>query len=437
MPTHRQSRKLAAMTTSTPPIADQSVPPPPTRKLRRSRSNRVAAGVAGGLGDYFGFDPVLFRVLFATSAFFGGAGIVAYLLAWAAIPEEGTERAPVDGWLDWVRRRHVPLWLIAVVAGVLLWLIGFSWWAPRFFLPLFAVVVLLVVAFGRQASRPTQQPAQPSTQPSAQPWTQPSAQPWTNPSAQPWTQPSAQPGYAPVNLTKTPPAAESTQPTWRTDTAAWLQESGERRRRAAPVRITVLVVLLLTLAGLATADAVRGIVLPVYFWVTLGIVGVGLLVGLALRRTPWSLTVLLVPAVLGIIAFGNTSASLHDGVGQRHWKPIDAPASSYRLAFGQGVLDLRDLDPQTSPRTISVTMAGGQMRVIAPRSMRLTVKAHIRFGVLTVEPPNRQTASFGNGSNVVESGFKVNRTVPPPASATGQPIRVVVHLADGQVDVRR
>jgi phage shock protein PspC (stress-responsive transcriptional regulator) len=66
-----------------------SFPPPPVsgqRRLRRNRSNRVAAGVASGLGDYFGIDPVLFRVLFATSAFFGGAGILAYLLAWAAIP---------------------------------------------------------------------------------------------------------------------------------------------------------------------------------------------------------------------------------------------------------------------------------------------------------------------------------------------------------------
>jgi len=184
---------------------------------------------------------------------------------------------------------------------------------------------------------------------------------------------------------------------------------------------------------LATADAVRGIVLPVYFWVTLGIVGVGLLVGMALRRTPWSLAVLLLPAVAGLIAFGGSGASLHDGVGQRHWDPVGTPASSYRLAFGQGVLNLRELRPLAAPRTIHVTMAGGQVRVIAPRSMPVTVAAHIRFGVLTTA-----SATAPWNRSIVASGVGVDRTVEPPAAASaGAPIRVVVDLADGQVDVVR
>ena len=66
-------------------------------------------------------DPVLFRVLFATAAFFGGAGILAYLLAWAAIPEAGTARAAIDGWIGELRRRHVPFWVVAVLAGLFLW----------------------------------------------------------------------------------------------------------------------------------------------------------------------------------------------------------------------------------------------------------------------------------------------------------------------------
>ena len=102
-------------------------------------TGRVGAGVAGGLGDYFGLDPVLFRVLFATSAFFGGAGILAYLIAWAAIPEEGTEHAPIDGWIASLRRRRVPVWLVAIAAGIFLWAVAFSWWAPGPFFPVIAV----------------------------------------------------------------------------------------------------------------------------------------------------------------------------------------------------------------------------------------------------------------------------------------------------------
>src|SRR3954452_21085063 len=110
----------------TPPAAGT----PPVRRLRRSSTDRIGAGVAGGLGDYFAVDPVLFRVLFATAAFFGGAGVLGYLLAWAAIPEAGTEAAPIDGWVAALRRRRIPFWLVAVAAGTLFWVVAFSWWAP-------------------------------------------------------------------------------------------------------------------------------------------------------------------------------------------------------------------------------------------------------------------------------------------------------------------
>src|SRR3954469_16860298 len=116
------------MTTSDTMSGYEQPPASGRRLLRRNRTNRVAAGVSSGLGDYFGVDPVLFRVLFATSAFFGGAGILAYLLAWAAIPEEGTERAAIDGWVGKLRARRVPFWAIVIAAAVLLYLVAFSWW---------------------------------------------------------------------------------------------------------------------------------------------------------------------------------------------------------------------------------------------------------------------------------------------------------------------
>src|SRR3954470_19608485 len=144
------------MTTSDTLSGYQQPPASERRLLRRNRTNRVAAGVSSGIGDYFGVVPVLFRVLFATSAFFGGAGILAYLLAWAAIPEEGTEHAPIDGWIQALRRRRVPVWLVAIVGGLILWAAAFSWWAPGPFFPVIAVIVLLVVFYGRrefQASR--------------------------------------------------------------------------------------------------------------------------------------------------------------------------------------------------------------------------------------------------------------------------------------------
>ncbi len=45
-----------------------------TRRLLRSRRDRMIAGVAGGLGRYFNVDPVIVRIAFAISVFFGGLG---------------------------------------------------------------------------------------------------------------------------------------------------------------------------------------------------------------------------------------------------------------------------------------------------------------------------------------------------------------------------
>jgi phage shock protein C len=60
-----------------------------TRLLRRSRSDRMVAGVCGGLGKFFGIDPVWFRLGFVIAAIPGGfPGILAYLICWIIVPEE-------------------------------------------------------------------------------------------------------------------------------------------------------------------------------------------------------------------------------------------------------------------------------------------------------------------------------------------------------------
>jgi len=49
----------------------------------------MLAGVCGGLGKFFGIDPVWFRLGFVIAALPGGVpGIVAYLICWIVIPEE-------------------------------------------------------------------------------------------------------------------------------------------------------------------------------------------------------------------------------------------------------------------------------------------------------------------------------------------------------------
>jgi phage shock protein PspC (stress-responsive transcriptional regulator) len=429
---------LGAMTTTDTTWQPPQPPPPPgNRVLRRSRTDRVGAGVAGGLGQYFNVDPVLFRVLFAVSAFFGGAGVVAYLVAWAAIPEEGTTGAPVDRFINGLRARRVPIWAVAVVVGLVLWGLAFAWWAPGPFFPVLAVIVLLAIVFSRRdwSARGGSGPAPSAVAPSA---AGPSA---AGPStADPSTADpaAATAGATPtVSLQKDAPAGS---PDWVRSTRAWLDEaraaSRERRRRAFPVRIGTIVALVGTLVGLAIADAVSGIRLPVYFWVTLCIVGAGLLAGMVLRRAPWSLSVLLIPALAGTIAFGNTGASLHDGVGQHEWTPIGTAQlqGSYRLAFGQGVLDLRNLGTVDTPRRVQVTMAAGQTRLLLPSGLNATVEANVRMGEIEVD--GTTVADTHGGSIQRVNGYDIDHTVLPPSGATGAPVTIVVHLADGQISVR-
>jgi phage shock protein PspC (stress-responsive transcriptional regulator) len=68
--------------------------PSKTRRLYRSRSERLLAGVCGGIGAYFDVDPVLIRVLFVVAALATGAGVLAYLLLLILTP---LEPAPADG----------------------------------------------------------------------------------------------------------------------------------------------------------------------------------------------------------------------------------------------------------------------------------------------------------------------------------------------------
>ena len=57
------------------------------KKLYRSRSNRMIAGICGGLGEYFNIDPTLIRLAVVFFTLWWGGGLLLYLVAWFVIPE--------------------------------------------------------------------------------------------------------------------------------------------------------------------------------------------------------------------------------------------------------------------------------------------------------------------------------------------------------------
>src|SRR3954452_6001068 len=56
--------------------------PPAHPQLRRSRTDKMIGGVAGGLAEYSGVDPLLWRVGFVARTSAGGSGVLVSLLRW-------------------------------------------------------------------------------------------------------------------------------------------------------------------------------------------------------------------------------------------------------------------------------------------------------------------------------------------------------------------
>ena len=57
--------------------------------LYRSQTNRQLAGICGGLGDFFGIDPTIVRLLFVFGVIFGyGILLIIYLVMFIVVPQE-------------------------------------------------------------------------------------------------------------------------------------------------------------------------------------------------------------------------------------------------------------------------------------------------------------------------------------------------------------
>ncbi len=73
-------------------------PASPPRKLMRSRTDEKIAGVCGGFAEYLEMDSTLVRVIWLMLAFFGGWGLLGYIIAWIVMPvAPAVEPAPATG----------------------------------------------------------------------------------------------------------------------------------------------------------------------------------------------------------------------------------------------------------------------------------------------------------------------------------------------------
>ena len=115
------------------------------RRLSRCRENRVIAGVASGVAEFFGIDPTLVRVLWFVSIFFGGVSLLLYIGLAIIVPLEPVGATghgeAAEGAAEPAGHRHGPggggRWV--TFFGIALILFGglallerrFGWWTPR------------------------------------------------------------------------------------------------------------------------------------------------------------------------------------------------------------------------------------------------------------------------------------------------------------------
>jgi phage shock protein PspC (stress-responsive transcriptional regulator) len=131
----------------TPPTGEST----PPRRLHRSYYDRMAAGVSGGIAEYFGIDPIIVRLGFVAATLLGGSGVALYLIAWLVMPDAHEDESAAFNVLRGGHRAggRSLLALGLLVVGIFV-LTGSVFWFPSgdgLFLPLLilaAGVALLV-----------------------------------------------------------------------------------------------------------------------------------------------------------------------------------------------------------------------------------------------------------------------------------------------------
>lgn len=67
-----------------------------TKKLHRSQTDKIIAGIAGGIGEYFEVDPTIVRLIFVLITLFGGSGVLLYLILWVLVPKNPEGKMVID-----------------------------------------------------------------------------------------------------------------------------------------------------------------------------------------------------------------------------------------------------------------------------------------------------------------------------------------------------
>lgn len=336
----------------------------------------MIGGVCGGLGQRYGVDPMVLRVVFVVAVLAGGVGLFAYLALWALIPDE---RSTVTG--PFTRS------LFLLVIGILLALAaiaGLIGWFGQIggFAGVVVAAFLLGLTFWIYQQRASLTPQLRTAGDQAPPTYAAAVSTTSAPPPSGFAYGGT--GYAPGEYRTTPPPPP--------------------REHSYLGVITLCAALTIgaLLAALSAADLVPiGIVGGLA--AVLAVLAVGMLVGAWRGHAKWLVAVALPLALmLGLVGqIASLAPTTTDrSVGVRSWAPT-APTQSLSLGAGEADLDLSvwAASGEPAPRAGDVVTARvglGQLNVIVPDNWQVAVDASAGAGSIVVNGetiPTTQTAT--------------------------------------------
>ena len=384
--------------------------------LRRNTDDRWLAGVCSGIADRMGIDPLIVRGALIVLLFVGGIGGLAYLVAWALLPDQNgrilaEEALHGNGW---------GIALLVVIGIALISNISDRWWLWTILLPV-GLLLWWAIRSARQGKSPEQMSEE------AREFGNRVAATFSRPPTTTPNHSAAAPTLeAPTMTTTAPPHAMGPG---RTGTVVAPERVVHRpRRRGGFLGLLLTAGLAVTGFGLGTWYAGESDFSgsPEVLAAGVAVVGAGLallLIGLAGRRAGFT-AFLVTIAALATVAGTSVPNLRHGGVGERQWVALSQPADGFSLTAGEARLNLNGV--QTG-NTVNVSMGFGQLNVSVPKGTTATIVPTVRAGQIVVHRPGEDKQ--------VHSGVDAENAQPISVGSGDTKVTLNVNMVAGEIVV--